>query len=96
MKVCGFSFVRNGIKFDYPFIEAIRSILPLCDEVIVAVGKSEDNTLEIVRSIDPKVKVIETTWDETIRLGGEVFASETNKAFQAIPAAYDWAFLYTR
>lgn len=92
MKVCGFSFVRNGIKFDYPFIEAIRSILPLCDEIIVAVGKSDDNTLEMVRSIDPKIKVIETVWDETIRQGGEVFASETNKALQAIPAEYDWAF----
>ena len=76
MKVCGFSFVRNGIKFDYPFIEAIRSILPLCDEVIVAVGKSEDNTLEMIRSIDPRVRVIETLWDETIRQGGEVFASD--------------------
>lgn len=92
MKVCGFSFVRNGMKFDYPFIEAIRSILPLCDEVIVAVGKSEDNTLEMVRSIDPKIKVIETIWDETIKQGGQVFASETNKAFQAIPTEYDWAF----
>ena len=92
MKVCGFTFVRNGIKFDYPFAEAIRSILPLCDEVIVAVGESDDNTLERVRSIDPKIKVIETIWDETIRQGGVVFASETNKAFQAIPAEYDWAF----
>lgn len=92
MKVCGFSFVRNGVKFDYPFKEAIRSILPLCDEVIVAVGKSDDGTLEMVQSIDPKVRVIETVWDETIRKGGEVFASETNKAFQAIPAEYDWAF----
>jgi hypothetical protein len=92
MKVCGFSFVRNGVKFDYPFKEAILSILPLCDEVIVAVGKSDDSTLELVRAIDPKVKVLETVWDETIRRGGEVFASETNKAFQAIPAEYDWAF----
>ena len=92
MKVCGFSFVRNGIKFDYPFAEAIRSILPLCDEVIVAVGNSEDNTLETIESIDPKVKAIQTVWDENIREGGAVFASETNKAFQAIPAEYDWAF----
>ena len=92
MKVCGFSFVRNGIKFDYPFAEAIRSILPLCDEVIVAVGNSEDNTLETIESIDPKVKAIQTVWDENIREGGAVFASETNKAFQAIPAEYDWAY----
>lgn len=92
MKVCGFSFVRNGVKFDYPFAEAIRSILPLCDEVIVAVGKSQDNTLEMVQSIDSKITVIETLWDKTIRQGGRVFASETDKAFQAIPASYDWAF----
>ncbi len=92
MKVCGFSFVRNGVKFDYPFVEAVRSILPICDEVIVAVGKSDDNTLEMVRSIDKKITVVETEWDENIKQGGKVFASETNKAFQAIPAQYDWAF----
>jgi glycosyltransferase involved in cell wall biosynthesis len=92
MKVCGFSFVRNGVKFDYPFEEAIRSILPLCDEVIVAVGKSEDNTLERVKAIDPKVKVVETIWNETLREGGRVLACETDKAFQAIPDDYDWAF----
>jgi glycosyltransferase involved in cell wall biosynthesis len=92
MKVCGFSFVRNAIKFDYPFAEAIRSMLPLCDEVIIAVGKSDDNTLEAVKLIDPKVRVIETVWDATLRQGGQVFASETNKAFQAIPPEYDWAF----
>ena len=60
MKVCGFTFIRNGIKLDFPFREAIRSILPLCDEVIVAVGKSDDNTLEVVKAISPKVKVLET------------------------------------
>src|SRR6187399_170661 len=92
MKVCGFSFVRNGVKFDYPFEEAIRSILPLCDEVIVAVGNSEDSTAERVKAIDPKVKVIETVWDETLREGGKVLASETNKAFAAISSEYDWAF----
>ena len=92
MKVCGFSFVRNGVKFDYPFEEAIRSILPLCDEVIVAVGNSDDNTLERVKAIDSKVKVIETIWDETLREGGRVLASETNKALHAIAQDFDWAF----
>jgi hypothetical protein len=92
MKVCGFSFVRNGTKFDYPFQEAIRSILPLCDIVIVAVGNSEDDTLARVKAIDPKVKVIETVWNESLREGGQVLADETNKAFQAIPEEYDWAF----
>jgi hypothetical protein len=92
MKVCGFTFVRNGVKFDYPFEEAIRSILPICDEIIVAVGNSEDDTLARVKAIDPKVRVIETIWDETLREEGKVLADETNKAFQAISSEYDWAF----
>jgi len=91
MKVCGFSFVRNAVKFDYPFEEAIRSILPLCDKVIVAVGYSEDDTLERVKAIDPKIEIIETVWDDSLREGGRVLASETDKAFQAIPPEYDWA-----
>ena len=45
-----------------------------------------------ILSIDKKITVVETEWDENIKQGGKVFASETNKAFQAIPAQYDWAF----
>jgi len=92
MKVCGFSFVRNGVKFDYPFEEAIRSILPLCDKIIVAVGNSDDDTAARVTAIDPKVEVLNTVWDTTGADGARVFALETNKAFQAIPKEYDWAF----
>ena len=93
MKVSGFTFIRNAIKLDYPIVEAIQSILPLCDEVIVAVGNSEDNTLELIQSIDPsKIRIIETTWDDSLRENGAVLADETNKAFQAISPDSDWAF----
>lgn len=92
MKVCGFSFLRNAIRFDYPAIEAIKSILPVCDAVIVAVGNSDDDTASRVAAIDPKVQVIHTVWDDTQREGGRVLAIETDKAFQAIPAEFDWAF----
>ncbi len=93
MKVTGFSFVRNAIKFDYPIVEAITSILPLCDEFVVAVGNSEDNTLELIKSINsPKIKIIETVWDESLREGGRVLANETDKAFAAISSDTDWAF----
>ena len=54
MKVSGFTFIRNGIDYDYPIVEAIQSILPICDEVVVAVGKSEDDTLSLIQSIDSK------------------------------------------
>ena len=93
MKVSGFTFVKNALKFDYPIVEAIQSILPICDEVIVAVGKSEDETLALINSIDSdKIKVIETEWDESLREGGQVLAEETNKAFKAISKDSDWAF----
>lgn len=91
MKVSGFTFIRNGIKLDYPIEEAIRSILPLCDEVVVAVGNSEDATLELIQNIDPKVRIIETVWDDSLREGGAVLAVETDKAFKAISKDSDWA-----
>lgn len=93
MKVCGFTIIRNATKLDYPIVEAIRSILPVCDELIVAVGKSEDNTLEVVRAIDPaKIRIIETIWDDSQRQGGRVLALETDKAFAAVPTDADWCF----
>lgn len=93
MKVTGFSFIRNAIKNDYPISEAIRSILPLCDEFVVAVGKSDDETLSLIQQIDsPKIRIIETVWDEAAREGGRAFALETDKAFQAISPDTDWAF----
>jgi hypothetical protein len=93
MKVTGFTFIKNAIKYDYPIVEAIRSILPLCDDFVVAVGKSDDKTLALIKSISPeKIKIIETVWDESKREGGQVLALETDKAFQAISNECDWAF----
>ncbi|MFZ4413825.1 MAG: hypothetical protein ACOYOV_12145 [Bacteroidales bacterium] len=93
MKVAGFSFVRNAIKYDYPIVEAITSILPICDEFVVAVGKSEDATLELIKSIaSDKIKIIETVWDDSLREGGQVLAKETDKAMRAISPDCDWAF----
>jgi len=93
MKVCGFTFIRNAIKFDFPIVEAITSVLPVCDHFVVAVGKGDDETLELIKSIDPdKISIIETVWDEAIRTGGRVYAAETDKAFDAIPKEYDWCF----
>ncbi|HEV7230641.1 MAG TPA: glycosyltransferase family 2 protein [Bacteroidia bacterium] len=93
MKVSGFTIVRNAIRYDYPVVEAILSILPLCDEVVVAVGKSEDDTLNLIRSIPSgKIKIIETVWDDSLREGGRVLADETNKALHACVADSDWCF----
>lgn len=93
MKVSGFTIVRNAIKYDYPVVEAIRSILDLCDEMIVAVGRSEDDTLQLIRSINsPKIRIVETVWDDTLREGGKLLAVETDKAFSFVSPDSDWAF----
>jgi glycosyltransferase involved in cell wall biosynthesis len=91
MFVSGFTIARNVLKADYPIKEAILSILPLCDEIIVAVGKSDDDTLGFIKSLAiDKIKIIETIWDDSLREGGKVLAEETNKAFKAINPNADW------
>lgn len=91
MSICGFTIIRNALKYDYPVVESIRSALPLVDQMIVLVGESEDGTLDLVKSIDPKVKVFESVWDESMRQGGRVLALETDKALALVPKEYTWA-----
>ncbi|MEI6435734.1 MAG: glycosyltransferase family 2 protein [Bacteroidota bacterium] len=93
MKISGFTFVRNAIKFDYPVVEAILSVIPLCDEFIVAVGNSEDGTRDLVQSIgDSRIKILDTIWDDSLREGGQVLALETDKAFDSVSSESTWAF----
>ncbi|XQP84867.1 MAG: glycosyltransferase family 2 protein [Candidatus Pollutiaquabacter aromativorans] len=93
MFVSGFTFIRNAVRFDYPIVEAIRSILPLCDEVVVAVGRSDDNTRELIEQIgSDKIRILDTVWDDALREGGRVLAEETNKAFAAVNPKADWCF----
>jgi hypothetical protein len=93
MKIAGFTFIRNAVKFDYPIKEAITSILPICDEFIVALGNSEDETEALINSIGSnKIKIIHTVWDESMREGGKVLALETDKAMDAISKDVDWCF----
>ena len=93
MKISGFTIIKNAVINDYPIIEAITSILPVVDEMIVLVGDSNDETEELVRSINSnKIKIHHSVWDQSLRQGGKVLAVETDKAFQLIDPASDWAF----
>jgi glycosyltransferase involved in cell wall biosynthesis len=81
VKISGFSFVRNALLYDFPLEESLRSLLPLCDEVVIAVGKSDDETLEVVRDIGgPATRVVETVWDDSLREGGRIYAMQTDIA----------------
>jgi hypothetical protein len=93
MKTTGFTFVRNALLYDYPVVEAILSILPICDHFVVAVGNSTDGTLELIQSIkSDKITIVSTVWDDTLRTGGVVLAHETDKAYAHIPPDTTWAF----
>ena len=92
MKVCGFTIIRNAIKYDYPVVEAIQSVLPLCDKFIVLIGNSEDETEALIKTIiSDKIEIHYSVWDDTLREGGKVLAVETNKAFDLIDQTFDWA-----
>lgn len=91
MKVSGFTFLRNGTLLGYPYIESLKSLLSVCDEVVVAVGKSDDDTLERVRAIgDARIRVIETTWNEDMQDRGYVYAQQ--KMIAQFNCSGDWAF----
>ena len=93
MKVSGFAIARNVVKADYPIGEALKSIAPLCDEIVVAVGNSDDNTRDYILGLGLKqLKIIDTVWDDELRVGGRVLADETNKALAATNPQSDWCF----
>ena len=91
MKVSGFSFCRNAVLYDYPVVESIRSILPIVDEFVVNVGRCDDGTLDLICSIgDPKIRIVEAVWDETLRKDGLIYSQQTNLALSHCTG--DWAF----
>ncbi len=93
MKISGFTIIKNAITNDYPIVEAITSILPMVDEMVVLIGDCSDGTENLIKSIDSqKIKIHYSVWDNSLRSGGTVLAVETNKAFELIDPKSDWAF----
>jgi hypothetical protein len=95
MKVSGFTFLRNGQKLGYPFVASIRSILPLVDEFVIALGPCDDDTEPMLRAIgDAKIRIIPTQWNERIRsdysVKGFVFGQQ--KTIALYNCTGDWAF----
>ena len=83
MKVSGFTIVKNGVLMGYPFVESIKSLLPLVDELIVGVGRSDDGSRELVAAIgDPKIRLVDTEWDPSKTQGGLLLSEKTNEALE--------------
>ncbi|MBU6399833.1 MAG: hypothetical protein KGS61_05895 [Verrucomicrobia bacterium] len=89
MRISGFTFIRNGNALGYPFVPAIRSLLPLCDEVIVNVPRSTDATRASVEAIgDPKIRILDSGWDDAERVGDPIMRRHTDLALEQCTG--DW------
>jgi glycosyltransferase involved in cell wall biosynthesis len=91
VSISGFTFIRNGVSLGFPFEASIRSLLPLVDEFVVAVGQGSDETLARIRAMaDPKIRIIETRWNERMADRGFVYAQQ--KMIAQYSCTGDWAF----
>ncbi|NOZ25944.1 MAG: glycosyltransferase [Nitrospirae bacterium] len=95
MKVSGFTFMRNAQMLGYPFVQSIRSVLPIVDEFIIALGPCEDETERMIEEIgSSKIRVIHTQWNERmrtdVRLKGFVYGQQ--KSIALFNCTGDWAF----
>ena len=91
MKISGFTFIKNGQILGYPFLQSIRSILPIVDEFVINVGKSEDDTLEMIQSLEsPKIRIIESHWNDSMQDRGYVYGQQ--KMIAQFNCTGDWAF----
>ncbi len=93
MKISGFSFARNADKLGYPVVESIMSILPICDEFVIAVGlgDNDDRTRELIAGInDQRIKIIDTKWTDLEKLRSHIYSQQTNIALDQCSG--DWCF----
>ncbi|MEY4564934.1 MAG: hypothetical protein RLZZ618_4211 [Pseudomonadota bacterium] len=89
--ISGFTFLRNGVKLGFPFEQSVRSLLPLVDEFVIAVGRGEDATRARLLAIgDPKIRLIDTVWNERMAERGFVYAQQ--KMIAQYACIGDWAF----
>lgn len=93
IRISGFSMARNAGKLYYPLEAAIRSILPIVDEFVIAIGKGDedDRTREMVEAIgSPLIRIIDTEWDLEKYSRGTENAHQTDIAREACNG--DWLF----
>jgi hypothetical protein len=70
--ISGFMIAKDVLKQGYPFVEAIASALPLCDEFLISEGYSNDGTYEVIQQIaqlNNKVKVHRQMWPSGAKSG---------------------------
>jgi hypothetical protein len=91
MKVSAFTFIKNGQVLGYPFLQSIKSVLPIVDEFVINVGESEDDTLALIESISSaKIRIIYSKWNDSMQDRGFVYGQQ--KMIAQYNCTGDWAF----
>ncbi|MDF2441628.1 MAG: hypothetical protein JWN98_2612, partial [Abditibacteriota bacterium] len=76
MNLSAFMVLRNGVALGYPFIEAILSLLPACDEFVISEGYSDDETwlwLERLQARFPEqIRLLRRHWPQNRNSGGAI------------------------
>ena len=91
MSISAFTFIKNGEILGYPFVESIKSILPIVDEFVINIGESEDETLNIIRNLnEPKIRIIESKWNDKMKDRGYVYGQQ--KMIAQFNCTSDWVF----
>ena len=91
MKVSAFTFIKNGQVLGYPFLQSIQSILAIVDEFVINIGESEDDTLLLIQSLaSPKIRIIESHWNDSMQDRGYVYGQQ--KMIAQFNCTGDWAF----
>lgn len=65
MKLSIYTFVKDGLFYDFHIVDMLKHHLPLADEIIVNEGFSTDGTYEAIKDLDPKIRVHRFEWDRS-------------------------------
>ncbi len=57
-ELCCYLVTKDVLSQEYPFLEAIYSMLPICNKMIILDGYSKDGSFEILKTISSKNKKI--------------------------------------
>ena len=63
MKLSVYTFVKDGLYYDFHLLAMLKHHLPLADEIVVNEGYSSDGSFEAIKDLHPKVRVVRNHLD---------------------------------
>jgi len=65
--ISAFCLTTNSDTWGYPYIESIKSFLPIVDELIIIDGGSTDSTIDNIKALSSKIRIVndkDTKWED--------------------------------